>query len=133
MAGRELSGYAAAEEGLFHGRPWIVVPGRAAHAGDRERVEALARACGAVPMEMTADEHDAAVAAISHLPLVVAAALVEAVAGDGTGPARPDWPAAAGLAAPRAGAWPGPAWNPLVRDTARRRVRSFPGPIVPHR
>ncbi len=48
---------------------------------------------------MTAAEHDAAVAAISHLPLVVAAALVEAVAGTGDAPDRADWPVAAGLAA----------------------------------
>jgi prephenate dehydrogenase len=47
---------------------------------------------------MTAADHDAAVAAVSHLPLVVAAALVEAVAGDARGP-RPDWPTSAGLAA----------------------------------
>jgi prephenate dehydrogenase len=48
---------------------------------------------------MTAEEHDTAVAAISHLPLVVAAAVVEAVAG-GEGPAeRSDWATSAGLAA----------------------------------
>ena len=44
-------------------------------------------------------DHDAAVAAISHLPLVVAAALVEAVAGAARLATEPDWPAAAGLAA----------------------------------
>jgi prephenate dehydrogenase len=47
---------------------------------------------------MTADDHDAAVAAISHLPLLAAAALVEAVAGS-PGDPRPDWPAAMSLAA----------------------------------
>jgi prephenate dehydrogenase len=47
---------------------------------------------------MAADEHDAAVAAISHLPLVVAAALVDAVAGDADR-ARAGWPVAAELAA----------------------------------
>ena len=50
---------------------------------------------------MTADEHDRLVAAISHLPLVLSAALVEAVAGP-IGDPRPDWPAAEALAA---GGW----------------------------
>ena len=50
---------------------------------------------------MTADEHDALVAAISHMPLVLSAALVEAVAGP-VGDPRPDWPAAEALAA---GGW----------------------------
>jgi len=104
MAGRELSGYGAAAAELFDRRPWVVVPGALARPGDRDRVEALAAACGASPIEMSAAEHDAAVAAISHLPLVVAAALVEAVAGSGDGRDRPDWPAAAGLAA---GGWEG--------------------------
>lgn len=104
MAGRELTGYAASEAGLFDDRPWVVVPGAHAQSGDRERVEALATAAGARPIEMAAAEHDAAVAAISHLPLVVAAALVEAVAGGGTGRGRSDWPTAGRLAA---GGWEG--------------------------
>ena len=61
----------------------------------------LARACHARPVAMDAAEHDAAVAAISHLPLVLAAALVEAVSGPAGAP-RADWPQAADLAA---GGW----------------------------
>jgi prephenate dehydrogenase len=99
MAGRETSGWVASSADLFVGRPWVVVPGDPSDGAARERVENLARACGAEPLTMTATEHDAAVAAISHLPLVVAAALVEAVAGAGDGPDRTDWPAAAALAA----------------------------------
>jgi prephenate dehydrogenase len=99
MAGRETSGWAASSADLFVGRPWVIVPGDPADGAARERVESLARACGGVPLTMTAAEHDAAVAAISHLPLVLAAALVEAVAGTGVGDVRPDWPAAAALAA----------------------------------
>lgn len=99
MAGRELSGYEASAADLFDGRPWVVAPGRHAQPGDVERVKALAVACGARPITMSAAEHDAAVAAISHLPLVVAAALVEVVAGSGAGPDREDWPVAAALAA----------------------------------
>lgn len=97
MAGGEATGFGSARPDLFDGRPWVVVPG--GDAEGTERVEALARAVGARPVRMSAADHDAAVAGISHLPLVVAAALVEAVAGAGDGPARSDWPAAAGLAA----------------------------------
>jgi predicted NUDIX family phosphoesterase len=52
-----------------------------------ERVGELIEACGAVQIPMLAAAHDDAVAAISHMPLVVSAALVEAVAG-GPGRAR---------------------------------------------
>jgi prephenate dehydrogenase len=68
-------------------------------------VEALARAVGARPVTLGGAEHDGLVAAISHLPLVAAAALVEAVTGS-AGPAAAadagwaeDWPAARRLAA----------------------------------
>jgi prephenate dehydrogenase len=97
MAGREVSGYAASSADLFAGRPWVIVPSEGADPAAVERVEWLAAACGARPIRMTAAEHDAATAAISHLPLVVAAALVEAVAGADA--ERPGWSAAAGLAA----------------------------------
>ena len=93
MAGREVGGFEAATGDLFVGRPWVVVPGARAAAADVARVEALARACGADPIRMDAATHDDAVAAISHLPLVLAAALVEAVTG------AADWPAARDLAA----------------------------------
>lgn len=104
MAGRETSGFAAADGDLLRGRPWVIVPTTDVPA--MERVEALARAVGAHPMHLAAGPHDDAVAAISHLPLVVAAALVEAVAGGSDDP-RPGWPTAAALAA---GGW---------RDTTR--------------
>jgi prephenate dehydrogenase len=94
MAGRETTGAASATADLFVDRPWVVVPGDDARPIDVERVEALAHATGAHPVRLGADEHDGAVAAISHLPLVVAAALVESIAGD-----RRDWALARSLAA----------------------------------
>jgi prephenate dehydrogenase len=83
MAGRETSGYASAQPDLFVDRPWVIVRG-AADDKACDRVDALARAVGARPVRLDADEHDAAVAAISHMPLVLAAALVEAIAGSGS-------------------------------------------------
>jgi prephenate dehydrogenase len=85
MAGREASGVAAATAELFSDRPWVIVETSTARAHDLARAEALATLVGARPIHLTAVEHDAAVAAISHLPLVAAVALVEAVSGAGVG------------------------------------------------
>lgn len=102
MAGLDASGYAASRAGLFVDRAWVVVPGRGAGPADVDRVATLAAACGARVVELDAAEHDRAVAGISHLPLLLAAALVDTVAGQGSGAPRPDWPTAATLAA---GGW----------------------------
>ncbi len=98
MAGRETAGYDASQADLFVDRPWVVVPTSTAGPADLERVAQLARACSAHVVELDAATHDRAVAGISHLPLVAAAALVEAVVGDEAS-GRADWPVAAGLAA----------------------------------
>jgi prephenate dehydrogenase len=98
MAGREQTGYAAGTPELFRDRPWVVVPAAGTDPEPTELVEDLARACGARPMRMGAAEHDSAVAAISHLPLILAAALVEAVATSGR-PDERDWDVARSLAA----------------------------------
>lgn len=87
MAGRETSGYGAATADLFVDRPWVIVPSDHDDAEAVERVEALATATGARPLHMTAAAHDDAVAAISHLPLIAAAAIVEAVVGGASDPA----------------------------------------------
>jgi prephenate dehydrogenase len=107
MAGRETAGYASADGGLFVDRPWVVVPGAHAAPADVGRVADLAAACSARVLVMEAAAHDRAVAGISHLPLVVAAALVEAVAGGAGREPDDDWAGAAALAA---GGW---------RDTTR--------------
>jgi prephenate dehydrogenase len=82
MAGRETTGVGSASAALFVGRPWVVVGSSVPAIEDLDRVDALATATGARPIRLGAAEHDAAVAAISHLPLLASAALVEAVAGD---------------------------------------------------
>jgi len=104
MAGREATGYAAATADLFAGRPWILVPGATAGEAETAVVTELVRACGARPVTMSPEAHDAAVAGISHLPLIASVALVEAVAGIGTtsAPDRPDWATTSALSA---GAW----------------------------
>lgn len=75
MAGREVSGPAAASPSLFRGAAWVVITDHADEA-DLGALENLVAQLGASPIRMTAAEHDDAVAVISHLPQVLAAALV---------------------------------------------------------
>jgi prephenate dehydrogenase len=77
MAGGERPGLDQARADLFVDRPWLLVEGTA-NADARARVEAFARGLGARPSWMAADEHDRTVAYVSHLPQVVAAALMTA-------------------------------------------------------
>ncbi len=73
MAGTEFSGWQSAKEGLFEGAKWVVTP-----------IEQDYHACvledvilklGAEVVYATAEEHDKAVAMISHTPMVMAQAL----------------------------------------------------------
>jgi prephenate dehydrogenase len=79
MAGREVSGPAAATVSLFRGAAWVVIPGDAA-AGDLDTVERLIATLGARPVRMSAESHDVAVAAISHLPQLLASTLMNEAA-----------------------------------------------------
>jgi prephenate dehydrogenase len=74
MAGREVSGPAGAHDELFRGRPWVICPPLGVVAGSPvELVTQLALLVGATPIRMSPDEHDAAVAVVSHAPHLVAA------------------------------------------------------------
>ena len=72
MAGSERSGPLAASAALFDGRPWAVTPHATSDPGATDLVEQLARLCGAVPVRLTPEEHDKAVARTSHLPHLLA-------------------------------------------------------------
>jgi len=82
LAGRETSGPDGATAGLFAGRPWVLCPTPLTRVDTEAAVRDLAVACGASPVVMTADEHDRAVALVSHLPHLAASA-VAARLGDG--------------------------------------------------
>ena len=86
MAGKEMTGLEAALPDLFQGATYCIVASPGATAQSLERVKRMAVAVGAAPMILDADEHDYLVAGISHLPLLVAAALVRSVAGDSAWP-----------------------------------------------
>ncbi|TDD85521.1 prephenate dehydrogenase [Actinomadura rubrisoli] len=81
LAGSERSGPGAARADLFLGRPWALCPPAGAAPEAVQAVTELARACGAMPVEVEADEHDRAVALVSHAPHVVSAAVAARLTG----------------------------------------------------
>ena len=72
MAGRERSGAAAASADLFAGRPWVLTEHEGADPAAVLAVRSLAVDLGASPVEMGTQEHDRAVALVSHLPQLMA-------------------------------------------------------------
>jgi prephenate dehydrogenase len=83
MAGRETSGFAAADPALFHGCAWVLClePGET-DLTDWLTLAGMLTALGARVVPTTAEEHDRAVAAVSHVPHLLASALMAAAASD---------------------------------------------------
>ncbi len=75
MAGRERGGAISARADIFVGRPWVVCREGQTPASDLALVEGLALDVGATLIEMTPEEHDRAVALVSHVPQLVASLL----------------------------------------------------------
>lgn len=94
MAGLEKTGVEAARSDLFVGATYLLTPTPDTPVEDVARLERWVAALGAIPMRMEPEAHDLAVAAISHLPHVVAAALaaaaVESASPDGGAPGSAD-------------------------------------------
>jgi prephenate dehydrogenase len=99
MAGRETSGFAAADRGLFAGCAWVLClepdrgptppsspaepdPSPATSLADWLDLATLVTSLGARAVPATADEHDRAVALVSHVPHLLAAALAGSAASD---------------------------------------------------
>jgi prephenate dehydrogenase len=72
MAGRERSGAAAADSDLYQGRTWVICPHASADGDAVAAVRRLAISVGSLPVVMDAAAHDSAVAAVSHVPQLVA-------------------------------------------------------------
>ena len=83
LAGTERAGPDAADGRLFRGRKVLLTPTAATDRDALAVVAGLWRAAGATVAEMDPDEHDRKLAAVSHLPHVVAYALAGALADDG--------------------------------------------------
>lgn len=82
MAGRETSGFGAADPDLFTGCAWVLCLEPDTSLADWLTLADLYTRLGARVVPATADEHDRAVAAVSHVPHLLASALAASVAGD---------------------------------------------------
>jgi prephenate dehydrogenase len=83
MAGRETSGFAASDPHLFDGCAWVLCLDED-HTDLRHwlGLAAVVTSLGARAVPATTAEHDRAVAAVSHVPHLLAAALTTTAAGD---------------------------------------------------
>ena len=82
MAGREIGGAGSARADLFQGRSWILTPSSDLEESSKELALELIALLGATPVELTAADHDRAVAKISHLPQIAASLIAKQL--DGT-------------------------------------------------
>ena len=80
MAGKETSGFRAAEPGLFEGCAWVLCLDQETETADWLLLAELITGLGARVVPSTAADHDRAVAAVSHVPHLLAAALTGVVA-----------------------------------------------------
>ena len=72
MAGRERSGAISARGDLFEGRTWVLTPTGETAATALTAVRRMAESTGAAVVVLGADEHDEAVASVSHVPQIAA-------------------------------------------------------------
>lgn len=80
IAGAEKSGVSAAKSDLFVGKNVVLTPTPATNIHAARRATQLWQACGAKVSEMSAENHDGIFAAVSHLPHLLAFALVDDIA-----------------------------------------------------
>ena len=81
MAGREIGGASSARADLFQGRSWILTPEADCAPESKSLVLELISILGATPIELSAVDHDAAVAKISHLPQIAASLVAKQLIG----------------------------------------------------
>lgn len=78
MAGSERAGVEGCDPDLYRRRPWILIAGPRAQPEDRQRLEALVAGVGSRPVWMdSAQQHDQLIAQVSHVPYLLALALLE--------------------------------------------------------
>jgi prephenate dehydrogenase len=88
MAGSEQGGIEAADAYLFEGARWLLTPTRRTDHESYARVVELVGRMGAEVVAVTPGVHDGLLARISHVPQMVAGAVVTAAAGGGDRPAH---------------------------------------------
>ncbi len=114
MAGTARAGVEAGLAGLFRGRPWVATPIEATDPSALAAVSMLAEAVGARWLTCGAADHDRAVALISHLPVLVSAALLQAADRGGAVVSATGRPAAGSAGAVAAGERADAALDPGV-------------------
>jgi prephenate dehydrogenase len=85
IAGKELAGVNNADADLYKGRQVILTPTERTLTLQLERAEAVWTALGCKVRKMSPERHDAAFAAVSHLPHLLSFALMNAISGQPQG------------------------------------------------
>lgn len=79
VAGKEVSGVDHADADLYHGKQLIITPTGRTDPGKVQQAVQLWEALGSHVQQMTPEAHDAAFAAVSHMPHLIAFALMQAI------------------------------------------------------
>ena len=110
LAGSEAAGVAHARPDLFDGAIWYLTPTSATSGIVLERLHRLVTGLGARPVAIDPDTHDRMMAAVSHLPHVVANTLVgqagRALGGERLPPTGPSFRDATRVAGANPALWP---------------------------
>ena len=85
VAGREVSGVEHADADLYHGKQVILTPIERTLALQLQRAVDVWTALGCRVVKMSPESHDAAFAAVSHLPHLLSFALMNAISGQAQG------------------------------------------------
>ncbi|RZJ19889.1 MAG: prephenate dehydrogenase/arogenate dehydrogenase family protein, partial [Haliea sp.] len=85
IAGREVSGVDHADPDLYGGKQVILTPIERTQVVQLNKATEVWEALGCSVLKMSPDAHDSAFAAVSHLPHLVAFALINGIAGQAEG------------------------------------------------
>jgi prephenate dehydrogenase len=85
VTGKEVSGVEHADSDLYHGKQLILTPVERTDPGQVQKAVQVWEALGCKVLKMTPDGHDAAFAAVSHLPHMIAFALMNGITSQGHG------------------------------------------------
>ena len=82
MTGTEESGVNAGQHNLFKNKPWVVTPDKATDQKALEVIHQISLSLGCKWISSDAQIHDEAVGLISHLPVLISAALINTLSAD---------------------------------------------------
>jgi prephenate dehydrogenase len=85
IAGKEVSGVEHADPDLYLGKQVILTPIERTQVGHLKRAQEAWEALGCTVVQMAPEAHDAAFAAVSHLPHLISFALMHGIVNQGSG------------------------------------------------